>query len=121
MSFYDLNDAPEQRPDGVIPDGTYTAIKMALRPGGENVAGKARVGIRKGVGAVGKDRCKGERPAGDAEAREPVGAVRRPEQLVMPAPEILEDIDGHPRIAVEAFKVHYIVQRHRSSSSLTYA
>jgi hypothetical protein len=39
MSFYDLNDAPEQRPDGVIPDGTYTAIKMALRPGGENVAG----------------------------------------------------------------------------------
>ena len=39
MPFYDLNDAPEQRADGVIPDGTYAAVKMTLRPGGKNVDG----------------------------------------------------------------------------------
>jgi hypothetical protein len=38
-SFYDLNDAPEQRPDGVIPDGTYAQLRMTLRPGGENIPG----------------------------------------------------------------------------------
>jgi hypothetical protein len=39
MSFYNLNDASEQRPDGVIPDGTFCALRMTLRPGGENIAG----------------------------------------------------------------------------------
>ena len=38
-SIYDLNDAQEQRPDGLIPEGTYAAIKLALRAGGENIAG----------------------------------------------------------------------------------
>jgi hypothetical protein len=38
MTFYDLNDAPEQR-DGVIPDGNYCALRMTLRPGGENFPG----------------------------------------------------------------------------------
>jgi hypothetical protein len=37
----DFNDANEQRPDGVIPDGTYCALRLALRPGGENLAGGA--------------------------------------------------------------------------------
>ena len=39
MSIYDLNGAPEQRPDGVIPDGTYAQLRMTLRPGGENFPG----------------------------------------------------------------------------------
>ena len=38
-SIYDLNDAQEQRSDGLIPEGTYAAIKLALRAGGENIAG----------------------------------------------------------------------------------
>jgi hypothetical protein len=35
----DLNDAPEQRPDGVIPDGSYCALRATLRRGGESLAG----------------------------------------------------------------------------------
>jgi hypothetical protein len=31
----DLNQAPEQRADGVIPDGTFAKVKMTIRPGGE--------------------------------------------------------------------------------------
>jgi hypothetical protein len=30
----DLNNAPEQRADGVIPDGTFSKVKMTVRPGG---------------------------------------------------------------------------------------
>jgi hypothetical protein len=33
----DLNQAPEQRADGVIPDGTFAKVKMTIRPGGETV------------------------------------------------------------------------------------
>jgi hypothetical protein len=39
MSFYDLNDAPEQRQDGIIPDGVYCPVRMTLRAGGENFPG----------------------------------------------------------------------------------
>jgi len=35
----DFNDAGAQRADGIIPDGTYCALRMALRPGGENISG----------------------------------------------------------------------------------
>jgi hypothetical protein len=38
-SIYDLNDAPEQRPDGLIPDGTYAPLRLTIRPGGENFPG----------------------------------------------------------------------------------
>jgi hypothetical protein len=31
----DLNNAPEQRADGIIPDGTFAKVKMTIRPGGE--------------------------------------------------------------------------------------
>jgi hypothetical protein len=30
----DLNNAPEQRADGIIPDGTFAKVKMIVRPGG---------------------------------------------------------------------------------------
>jgi hypothetical protein len=39
MSLYDLNDAQEQRADGVVPDGTFCTLRMKIRPGGENIAG----------------------------------------------------------------------------------
>jgi hypothetical protein len=45
MSFYDLNDAPEQRPDGVIPDGTYGQLRMTLRQGGENIPGSSELDL----------------------------------------------------------------------------
>ena len=41
MSFYNFNDANEQRPEGLIPEGTYCALKLTWKPGGENVAGCA--------------------------------------------------------------------------------
>lgn len=34
----DLNNAPEQRADGIIPDGTFAKVKMTVRPGGVTVA-----------------------------------------------------------------------------------
>jgi hypothetical protein len=35
----DFNDANEQRPDGVIPDGTYCQLRLTWRPGNENLEG----------------------------------------------------------------------------------
>jgi hypothetical protein len=39
MSLYDLNDAAEQRTEGVIADGTFVALRLTLRPGGANIPG----------------------------------------------------------------------------------
>jgi hypothetical protein len=39
MSLTDFSSANEQRPEGCIPDGTFVALKLHWRPGGENVAG----------------------------------------------------------------------------------
>ncbi len=33
----DLNNAPEQRADGVIPEGTFAKVKMTIKPGGVTV------------------------------------------------------------------------------------
>jgi hypothetical protein len=41
----DLNDAPEQRPDSVIPDGTFCGLKMTIRPGGGNIAGCSEIDL----------------------------------------------------------------------------
>lgn len=35
----DLNDAPEQRQDGVIPDGTFAQLKLQIRPGDASLPG----------------------------------------------------------------------------------
>jgi hypothetical protein len=45
MSLYDMNDAPEQRADGVIPDGSFVPLRLTLRPGGENVRGSSETDI----------------------------------------------------------------------------
>lgn len=39
----DLNDAPEQREFGVIPDGTFVRLKGNIRPGGHNLPGAEQI------------------------------------------------------------------------------
>jgi hypothetical protein len=41
----DLNNAPEKRSEGAIPDGTFAPLKMALKPGGESIAGCAELDL----------------------------------------------------------------------------